>query len=83
MGVLKALLPDGTTVEREICRHTVYNHGLAVLRMGRWVLVSVHRKKETAQVKGRRLALSLKLDEAFCSETCVKVVPLVPIGEAA
>ena len=79
MGTLRALLPDGTFVEREIHRHTVYEWGLAVHREGRWILVSVHRKEATARIKAKRLARSLESDTPAWARKSVKVVPLLPI----
>lgn len=79
MGILRALLPDGSTVEREIHQHTVYRWGLAVDRDGRWVLVSVHRKEATARIKAERLARSLESDTPKWARKSVKVVPLIPI----
>lgn len=79
MGILRALLPDGTFVEREIHQHTLYGWGLAVNREGRWVLVSVHRKEATARIKAQRLARSLESDTPKWARKSVKVVPLLPI----
>ena len=77
MGILKAILPDGTEVEREISRHTSYNYGLAAFRDGRWVLISVHREERTAKHKRDRLAGFYAPDKGFCAHECLKVVPIV------
>jgi len=79
MGILRALLPDGSTVEREIHRHTLYRWGLSVHRDGRWILVSVHRKEATARIKAQRLGRSLESDTPKWARKSVKVVPLIPI----
>lgn len=77
MGILKAVLPDGTEVEREISRHTSYHYGLAAFRSGRWVLISVHQREETAKHKRKRLAGFLAPDKGFCARECLKVIPIV------
>lgn len=77
MGILRAILPDGTEVEREISRHTLYRHGLAAFRDGRWVLISVHREEKTAEYKRKRLAGFYVPDKEFCARESLKVIPIV------
>ena len=81
MGILKAIMPDGTEEEREIGRHTLYHFGLAALRDKRWVLVSVHREFTTADTKRRRLSRVYSADKGQSPVERLKVVPILAENE--
>lgn len=77
MGTLKALMPNGAVIEREMSRPSRYSHGLAILRGDQWVLLSVHTSHAMASKNLKRLERSFCGGQAFGDYPEIEVIPLV------
>ena len=81
MGICKAAMPDGSFAYKELSSAHTYRCGLARWNplKGGWALLSVHRHESTATRNLHLLARAFSVDKAFDAETCLMVVPIVPI----